>query len=70
MGYPGCGGMPPHILEYLIRFYREKFDKEGEYVKKWVPEFFIIKKNLFINSGSLIMKNSNSEEIILSDCKA
>ena len=31
--------MQHHTLEYLIQFLQgEKFDKEGEYVKRWVPE--------------------------------
>ena len=34
----------------------EKFDKEGEYVKKWVTELKLVPKNLFINLGSLMIK--------------
>ena len=35
----------------------EKFDKEGEYVKKWVPELKkYISKKLYINHGNLKMK--------------
>ena len=30
----------------------EKFDKEGEYVKKWVKELKNVPKNLFINPGN------------------
>ena len=43
----------------------EKFDKEGEYVKRWVPELKNLPKNLFTNLGILTMKNLNWEEIIL-----
>ena len=33
------------ILGFSIQFYREKkFDKEGVYVKKWVPELKILSK--------------------------
>jgi deoxyribodipyrimidine photo-lyase len=40
------------ILEYLIQFLQgEKFDKEGLYVKKWVPELKKFQINLFINHG-------------------
>ena len=31
----------------------EKFDKEGKYVRKWVPELKNIQINLFINRGNL-----------------
>ena len=39
----GCGAdavkKAPYFFEYLIQFSQlEKFDKEGSYVKKWVPE--------------------------------
>ena len=27
-----------HISEYLLILQGEKFDKEGDYVKRWVPE--------------------------------
>ena len=30
--------MPPRIFESSIPSYREKFDPNGDYVRKWVPE--------------------------------
>ena len=35
----------------------EKFDKEGDYVKKWVPEIKDLPKSLFTNHGSLMITN-------------
>ena len=34
----------------------EKFDKEGDYVKKWVPELQGVPKNLYTNLGNLKTK--------------
>ena len=44
----------------------EKFDKNGEYVKKWVPELENLPKNFCTNSWELKMKELlNLEEITL-----
>ena len=46
-----------HILEFLILFLQgEKFDKDGEYVKKWVPELKNISKKFIHKPWELKMK--------------
>ena len=43
------------ILEYLIQSCKgEKFDKEGEYVKKWVPELKDLSKKFIHKPWELI----------------
>ena len=49
----GCGAdAAPYFRIFNPILQGEKFDKEGEYVKKWVPELKIYQKNLFINLGN------------------
>ena len=56
----GCGAdAAPYFRIFNPILQGEKFDKEGEYVKKWVPELKNLSKNLFINLGNLVMKNLN-----------
>ena len=57
-GLQVCGAdAAPYFRIFNPILQGEKFDKEGEYVKKWVPELKIYQKNLFINPGNLKMKN-------------
>ena len=49
----GCGAdAAPYFRIFNPILQGEKFDKEGEYVKKWVPELKNFQKNLFISLGN------------------
>ena len=62
----GCGADATlHILEYLIQFCRRKFDKEGEYVKRWVPELKNLSKKFVHKPWEFRDKNFKLGEIIL-----
>ena len=48
----GCGAdAAPYFRIFNPILQGEKFDKDGVYVKRWVPELIKVPKNLFINPG-------------------
>ena len=50
--------MPVHILEYLIQFFRgQKFDPNGEYVKKYIPELKNVSNKFIHNPWEMSEEN-------------
>ena len=54
----GCGAdAAPYFRIFNPILQGEKFDKEGEYVKKWVPELKDVPKNFYISTWELNDEN-------------
>ena len=62
----GCGAdAAPYFRIFNPILQGEKFDKEGLYVKKWVPELAKFQINLFINHGKWNLNINKQLKLLL-----